>query len=72
MLKKWLVALSIPCAALAETPADRWNLADVYATDAAWQEDARGSKASSPRSRRVRDKLAERFKACLEPEAAPP
>jgi oligoendopeptidase F len=69
MLKKWLVALSIPCAALAETPADRWNLADIYASDAAWQEDAARLEGQLAEIKACRGQLAEsvaRFKACLD------
>jgi oligoendopeptidase F len=69
MLKKWLVALSIPCAALAQTPADRWNLADLYATQAAWHEDVARLEGQLVEIAGCRGQLgqsAARFKACLD------
>ncbi|HTN27894.1 MAG TPA: M3 family metallopeptidase, partial [Burkholderiales bacterium] len=69
MLRKLLVALSMPCAALAETPADRWNLADIYATEAAWQEDARRLEGQFEEMKTCRGQLGEssaRFKACMD------
>ena len=69
MLRKLLVALSMPCAALAETPADRWNLAEIYATQAAWQEDARRLEGQFEEMKACRGQLGEsvaRFKACMD------
>ena len=69
MLRKLLVALSMPCAALAETPADRWNLADIYATEAAWQEDARRLERQFEEMKTCRGQLGEsvaRFKVCMD------
>ena len=69
MLRRLLLALSIPCAALAETPADRWNLADIYATEAAWQEDAKRLDGQLEEMKGCRGQLGEsiaRFKACLD------
>ena len=69
MLRKLLFVLSIPCAALAETPADRWNLADIYASEAAWQDDAKRLLGQVEEVRSCRGQLGEsaaRFKACLD------
>jgi len=69
MLKKWLVALSIPCAAIAQTPADRWNLADIYATEAAWHEDVTRLESQLAEIGGCRGQLgqsAARIKACLD------
>jgi hypothetical protein len=69
MLRKLLVALSMPCAVLAQTPADRWNLADVYATEAAWQEDTRRLEGQFDEMKTCRGQLGEspaRFKACMD------
>src|SRR5688572_26946673 len=69
MLRTLLVVLSIPCAALAETPADRWNLADIYPMEAAWQDDAKRLEAQIDEVKGCRGQLGEsvaRFKACLD------
>ena len=69
MFRKLLIVLSIPCAALAETPADRWNLADIYASEAAWQEDAKRLESQLEDMRSCRGQLGEsvaRFKVCLD------
>src|SRR5262249_20370577 len=69
MLRKLLVALSLPCAALAETPADRWNLADIYPTEAAWLEDARRLEGQFEEMKTCRGQLGEsvaRFKRCMD------
>ena len=69
MLRRLLLALSIPCAALAETPADRWNLGDIYATEAAWQEDAKRLDRQLEEMKGCRGQLGDstaRFKACLD------
>ena len=69
MLRKLLLVLSIPCAALAETPADRWNLADIYASEAAWQEDAKRLESQIEEVKGCRGQLGEsvaRFRVCLD------
>jgi oligoendopeptidase F len=69
MLRKLIVALSMPCAAFAGTTADRWNLADIYATEATWQEDARRLEGQFEEMKTCRGQLGEssaRFKACMD------
>ncbi|HEV8096441.1 MAG TPA: oligoendopeptidase F, partial [Burkholderiales bacterium] len=69
MWRSVLSALVIPCAALAQTPADRWNLADLYATEAAWHEDAARLERQLAEFGSCRGQLgqsAARFKACLD------
>jgi oligoendopeptidase F len=69
MWRSVLSALAIPCASLAQTPADRWNLADLYATEAAWHEDAarlEGQLAEFGSCRGQLGQSAARFKACLD------
>ncbi|MGH8676508.1 MAG: oligoendopeptidase F, partial [Burkholderiales bacterium] len=68
MLWKLLAVLAVPCAALAETPADRWNLADIYPTQAVWQEDVARLESQLAEIANCRGQLGEpaRFKACMD------
>jgi oligoendopeptidase F len=69
MFRKLLIVLAAPCAVLAETPADRWNLADIYATEAAWQEDAKKLQSQLEEMKGCRGQLGQsvaRFKACMD------
>lgn len=69
MLRMLPILLALPLAAQAETPADRWNLAAIYASDRAWHEDAARLGEQLERIGECRGKLGKslvRFKACLE------
>ena len=69
MLRRLLFLLAVPFAVLAETPADRWNLADLYATQAAWEEDAARLENQLEEMSGCRGRLGEsvaRFKACID------
>ncbi|MEO8124993.1 MAG: oligoendopeptidase F, partial [Burkholderiales bacterium] len=56
-------------AARAETEADRWNLADLYASQAAWDADAAKLEAQLPALTACKGELAksaERLRECLD------
>ena len=75
-MRPWL-ALSLPVAlaiapAHAQSDADRWNLADLYSSPAAWSADAARLDAQMQSFAACKGKLGEsaaRFKSCLELQA---
>ena len=71
LLPLFVAALSI-APAHAESPADRWNLADLYPTTAAWNDDAARLDAQLTSFAECKGHLgdsAQRFKACLDLQA---
>ncbi|HEX4945019.1 MAG TPA: oligoendopeptidase F [Usitatibacteraceae bacterium] len=66
------IALHATLAPAAERPEDRWNLADVYASPQAWQQDAEKLEAQLREFTACRGHLgdsAKRFKACADLQA---
>ncbi|MCO5124410.1 MAG: oligoendopeptidase F [Rhizobacter sp.] len=64
-----LPAAFVGGAATAETPADRWNLADLYASQAAWDADAAKLESQLPLLAACKGELAKnaaRLRACLD------
>src|ERR1700738_2095105 len=58
--------------AMAETPADRWNLSELYPSDAAWNADAARLEAQMKELAACKGHLgdnAARFKRCLDLQA---
>ena len=71
---KHIVTIALACAATSsafaqERPQDRWNLADLYASQEAWNADAAKLEASLARVAACKGKLGEsakRFKECTD------
>jgi oligoendopeptidase F len=64
-----LPAAFVGGAATAETPADRWNLADLYASQVAWDADAAKLESQLPLLAACKGELAKnaaRLRACLD------
>jgi oligoendopeptidase F len=67
ILAVWLTA-SISCAVHAESPQDRWNLADLYATQADWDADSAKAQSQLKELESCKGQLGAsvaRFKACM-------
>lgn len=63
------VAAAFAFAAHAETPQDRWNLGDLYATRADWDADAARAQAQLAEVARCKGQLGQslkRFKSCMQ------
>ena len=63
------LALVLPLCALAESPSDRWNLAEIYPSTAAWNDDAAKLDAQMQEFGKCKGHLgdsAARFKQCLD------
>jgi oligoendopeptidase F len=65
-----MLAIALACgAARAESAADRWNLADLYPTQAAWDADAAKLEAQLPKLAACKGELgasAARLRECLD------
>jgi oligoendopeptidase F len=67
-----LVAATVLMPALADSPADRWNLADLYPSAAAWNSDAAKLEAQMAEFALCKEHLGDnvaRFKQCLDLQA---
>ena len=64
-----VIAATFSCAVHAESEQDRWNLADLYATPAAWDADAAKMKSQIDEFSKCKGELgqsAARFKSCMD------